>query len=81
MTWDEVKDLSRKKARREAMKRMLSASINRRKAAQEAGDERMVMHERIQEAQLTTFITRINDEIFELGKKLGVDPDTGEVSE
>lgn len=65
MEWDDIKELGRKKARREAMKRMLADSINRRKAAQEAGDERMVMHERIQEAQLTTFITRINDEIFD----------------
>ena len=72
---EDMTELQRKIARREELKERLADSCNRRKAAKERGDEKAIARERIRMAYCTTFITRLNDEIFALSKALGVDPE------
>lgn len=69
---DTANELKRKKVRKQAMETMLADSINRMRAARDADDDRAVTAERIKISQITTFMTRISDEIYELEKKLGI---------
>lgn len=69
------------RTRREELRQKLADSCNRRKAAKERGDEKQICRERIKATYLTTFITRLNDEIFSMEKKLGVDPEDMGTSE
>ena len=78
---EDLQELERKRARREEMRQKLADSCNCRKAAKERGDEKTICRERIRAAYLTTFITRLNDEIFQLEKNLGVDPEDMGASE
>ena len=68
---EDLQELGRKRARRDELRQKLADSCNNRKAAKE----------RIRAAYLTTFITRLNDEIFQLEKNLGVDPEEVGASE
>lgn len=69
---DTANELKRKKVRKQAMETMLADSINRMREARDADDDRAVTAERIKISQITTFMTRISDEIYELEKKLGI---------
>ena len=75
MYQEDMRELERLIARRREMRAKLADSCDRRKAAKERGDEKTIMRERIKAAYCTNFITRLNDEIFALGKALGVDPE------
>ena len=72
---EDLKELERKRARRYELKEKLADSCNARKEAKERGDEKTVLRERIRESQILTFINRINGEIAELEKVLGVEPE------
>lgn len=78
---EDLQELGRKRARRDELRQKLDDSCNNRKAAKERGDEKTIANERIRAAYLTTFITRLNDEIFQLEKNLGVDPEEVGASE
>lgn len=78
---EDLQELGRKRARRDELRQKLADSCNNRKAAKERGDEKTIANERIRAAYLTTFITRLNDEIFQLEKSLGVDPEEVGASE
>lgn len=72
---ENLMELERKRARRYELKKKLADSCNARKEAKERGDEKTVLRERIRESQILTFINRINGEIAELEKVLGVEPE------
>ena len=72
---EDMRALAHLRERRKELKEKLADSCNRRKAAKERGDEKAICRERIKATFLTTFITRLNDEIFWMEKKLGVDPE------
>lgn len=79
---EDMRALDHLKERRKELRQRLADSCNRRKAAKERGDEKAITRERTNAALLTTYITRLNDEIFSMEKKLGVDPEgVGEPSE
>lgn len=61
-----MNELEHLKARREEFRQKLADSCNRRKEAKEQGNEKAIARERVMAAYLTTFITRLNDEIFAL---------------
>ena len=78
MDWQtEVKLLGMKKTRRDAMKQLLDAAAGRLKAAQDAGDKTGAFREELYINRMTVDITKLNDEIFSLGQKLGIDPEGG----
>ena len=78
----DMRALEHLKERRRMLRTKLAESCNNRKAAKERGDEKTISRERIRAAYLTTFITRLNDEIFAMSRALGVDPEgVGEPSE
>lgn len=72
---EDCRELKHLRERREELKIKLADSCDARKAAKERGDERTIGRERIRAAYLTTFITRLNDEIFAMSRALGVDPE------
>ena len=82
MDWHtEVKLMGMKKARLEAMKKLLDDAVDRRKAISANGDPRAATREDLNINRLTAELNRLNDEIFAMAQKLGIDPETGELSE
>ena len=81
MYWHtEVKLLGMKKARLEAMKKLLDDAVDRRKAISANEDPRAATREDLNINRLTADVNRLNDEIFAMAQKLGIDPETGELS-
>lgn len=80
MDWNaDVRLLGMKKTRLQAMKTMLDQAAARRRAAADAGDKTAEFREELYINRLTVNITRLNDEIFVMGQKLGINPETGEI--
>ena len=80
MDWQtEVKLLGMKKTRRDAMKQLLNQAQERCRKLEISGTQSAMIREKLNIAKLTADITRLNDEIFVLAQKLGIDPETGEI--
>lgn len=71
----DMQALAHLRERRRELDEKLAASIDRRTDAKERGDEKTVTRERANIALLTTYITRCNQDIFSMERKLGVDPE------
>ena len=80
MDWQtEVKLLGMKKTRRDAMKQLLNQAQEKCQKLEISGTQSAMIREKLNIAKLTADITRLNDEIFVLAQKLGIDPETGEI--
>ena len=80
MDWQtEVKLLGMKKTRRDAMKQLLNQAQEKCRKLEISGTQSAMICEKLNIAKLTADITRLNDEIFVLAQKLGIDPETGEI--
>ena len=81
MDWHtDVKLLGMKKTRLEAMKKLLDLAGGRLKAARDAGDKVAAFKEELYINRMTVEITKLNDEVFAMGQKIGINPETGEIS-
>lgn len=80
MDWHtDVKLLGMKKTRLAAMKKLLDQAGGRMKAARDAGDKVAAFREELYINRMTVEITRLNDEVFAMAQKLGIDAVTGEI--
>ena len=79
MDWQtEVKLLGMKKTRLEAMKKLRDAAVERRRAISAKDNPTAAIAEDLNINRLTAEINRLNDEIFAMGQKLGINPEMGE---
>ena len=79
MDWHtDVKLLGMKKTRLEAMKKLVDMAGGRLKDARDAGDKVAAFKEELYINRMTVEITKLNDEVFAMGQKIGIDPETGE---
>ena len=77
MDWDsEVRLLGMKKQRLQAMRALRRKNEEKIRAAE---NEREALYARLELVRLTGQITRLNDEIFSMAQRLGIDPETGEI--
>ena len=78
MDWHtDVKLLGMKKTRLEAMKKLVDMAGERLKAARDAGVKTGAFKEELYINRMTVEITKLNDEVFAMGKKIGIDPKGG----
>ena len=80
MDWHtDVMLLGMKKTQLEAMKKLLDLAGGRLKAARDAGDKVAAFKEELYINRMTVEITKLNDEVFAMGQKIGINPETGEI--
>lgn len=80
MDWHtDVKLLGMKKTRLEAMRKLMDQAVERRRAAAAAENKSAEFREELYINRLTVEITKLNDEIFAMGQKIGINPETGEI--
>ena len=80
MDWNaDIRLLGMKKKRRDAMKQMLDQAAERCARMENGGNPRFLIREKLNINHLTVEIARLNDEIFAMGQRIGVNPETGEI--
>ena len=80
MDWHtDIKLLGMKKTRLEAMKELLDGAVERRKMISANENPTAAIREDLNINRLTAEMNRLNDEIFAMAQKLGIDPETGEL--